>query len=317
MSSCTTPPLVIICGPTAVGKTRVAIELAESLKGEIVSADSRQVYRLMDIGTAKPTSEEQARVAHHLIDVAWPDEDFSAASFAEQGAAAIADILERGLRPLLVGGTGLYIRALTEGLVDVPGADPILRAELRALAEREGNRALHQRLAEVDPQAAARLHPNDLVRIERALEVHALTGRPLSRFQQEHRFAATPYQTLKIGLDLDREHLYQRIEERATAMFTAGLLAETQELLNAGYSPRSKALQTIGYRQAVAVLNGECSEEQAQQDLVRATRRYAKQQLTWFRRDNSIIWLDSLADFVTIHKLIENFYGNAQRSGYG
>ncbi|MDT8441023.1 MAG: tRNA (adenosine(37)-N6)-dimethylallyltransferase MiaA [Desulfuromonadales bacterium] len=302
------PLLPVICGPTAVGKTDVAIRLAERFGGEIISADSRQIYRLMDIGTAKPTATELARARHHLIDLVWPDETFSAARFTELAATAIVGIGERGGRPLLVGGTGLYIRALTEGLLDAPAADPRLRAELRAIAESEGSAVLHRRLAEVDPVAAVRLHPNDLVRIERALEVHALTGRPLSQLQQEHAFAQRRYRTLKIGLDLDRQELIARIDRRATRMFAEGLLDETRRLLAAGYDPASTALRTIGYRQAVAVLRAEMTEAEALDDLQRATRRYAKQQLTWFRRDKSIIWLDSFADFATILKLIENFY---------
>lgn len=298
----------MICGPTAVGKTAVAIRLAEQFAGEIVSADSRQIYRLMDIGTAKPTAAEQARVRHHLIDLVWPDETFSAARFAEQAGQTIDRILERGRHPLLVGGTGLYIRALTEGLLDAPAADPQLRAELRAIAEREGSAELHRRLAEVDPTAAARLHPNDLVRIERALEVQALTGRPLSQLQQEHAFGQRRYRTLKIGLDCDRQALFERIDRRAVQMFADGLLDEARQLLTAGYAPASTALRTIGYRQAVAVLRAEMSEADALLDLQRATRRYARQQLTWFRRDSSIIWLDSSTDFVKIQKLIENFY---------
>lgn len=302
--------LPIICGPTAVGKTALALRLAEQFGCEIVSADSRQVYRLMDIGTAKPSAAELARVPHHLIDVVWPDQPFSAAHFAELATQAIQAIVERGRRPLLVGGTGLYVRALTEGLLDAPGADPTLRAGLRARALREGSPALHRQLAEVDPVSAARLHPNDLVRIERALEVHARTGRPLSALQQEHGFAQRRYRTLKIGLDLERSHLYTRIDARAEAMFGAGLLDETRRLLAAGYDPASRVLQTIGYRQALGVLDGSLSPTLAVQELQRMTRRYAKQQLTWFRRDKSFIWLDSLADFVTIHKFIEDFYGS-------
>lgn len=302
------PLLAVICGPTAVGKTDVAIRLAEQFSGEIVSADSRQIYRLMDVGTAKPTAAEQSCVRHHLIDVVWPDETFSAARFAEQAERAIARVLELGRRPLLVGGTGLYIRALTEGLLDAPPADPQLRAGFREIAEREGSAELHRRLAEVDPTAATRLHPNDLVRIERALEVQALTGRPLSQLQREHAFGQRRYRMLKIGLDLDRKALFDRIDRRAVEMFSAGLVDETRRLLAAGYNPASTALRTIGYRQAVAVLRAEMSEAEALLDLQRATRRYAKQQLTWFRRDSSIIWLDSSTDFVKILKLIENFY---------
>lgn len=302
------PPLIVICGPTAVGKTRLALELAERLGAEIVSADSRQVYRLMDIGTAKPTAGEQQRARHHLIDVVWPDEDFNAADFAAEAGHAIEDIRRRGKLPMLVGGTGLYIRALTEGLLEAPGSDAGLRDRLHACAENEGSAALHARLAHVDPEAAKRLHPNDLVRIVRALEVFELSGRPLTAFQQEHGFSRQPYRTLKIGLELDRKVLYRRIDQRAEAMITEGLIDEAQALLAAGYSPGLKALRTIGYRQAFALLRGELSRIEAVADLQRATRRYAKQQLTWFRRDTEIFWVDSSEDFVTIHKLIEKFH---------
>lgn len=299
---------MIICGPTAVGKTGAALELAERLDGEVVSADSRQVYRLMDIGTAKPTAAEQQRVRHHLIDVAWPDEPFNASHFKHLAGEAIVDILRRGKAPLLVGGTGLYIRALTDGLLEAPGSDAALRARLHALAEEQGNEALHASLSRVDPEAAQRLHPNDLVRIVRALEVFELTGRPLTAFHREHGFRSQPYRTLKIGLNLERDTLYRRIDLRAEAMFAGGLVEEAQALLDAGYDPGLKTLQTIGYRQAFALLRGIISHEEAVEDLKRVTRRYAKQQLTWFRRDAGIFWVDSSGDFVTIQELIEQFH---------
>lgn len=302
------PPLVIICGPTAVGKTGLAIDLAERYDGEIVSADSRQIYRLMDIGTAKPTPAEQGRVRHHLLDVAWPDEVFNAARFSALAVAAIDDIRQRGRRPFLVGGTGLYIKALTEGLLSAPGSDSALRDRLHARAGEEGSATLHEELAQVDTVTAQRLHPNDLVRIVRALEVFELTGRALSAFHQEHGFSCQPYRTLKLGLNLERAELYRRVDLRAEKMFSEGLLQEAQSLLAAGYDPQMKVLRTIGYRQAFALLRGEMSHAEALEDLKRSTRRYAKQQLTWFRHDPEIIWVDSSGDFVTIHELIEEFH---------
>jgi tRNA dimethylallyltransferase len=307
-SADTRPALVVICGPTAVGKTSLALGLAEAYDGEIISADSRQVYRLMDIGTAKPTAAEQQRIKHYLIDVAWPNEEFHAARFAALARQAIKAICRDGQRPFLVGGTGLYIRALTEGLLEAPGADPELRRQLHARAQSQGSAALHAELASVDPESAARLHPNDLVRIVRALEVYRQSGRPMSALQDEHAFGSQPYRTLKIGLDLERDELYRRIDQRAEAMFAQGLLEEAQGLLQAGYDPSLKSLQTIGYRQAFALLRGEMSREAALEDLKRSTRRYAKQQLTWFRKDKSIIWLESCVDFVTIRALIDEFY---------
>jgi tRNA dimethylallyltransferase len=301
------PALLVICGPTAVGKTTLALDLAESFDGEIISADSRQLYRLMDIGTAKPTKQEQQRARHHLIDIAWPNEEFNAAHFVNLAEEAMTDICRRSKRPFLVGGTGLYIRALTEGLLHAPGANQELRQRLHDRAEREGNHVLYAELATVDPESAARLHPNDLVRIVRALEVHD-AGSSISVLQDEHGFRGQPYRTLKIGLNLERKELYQHVEQRAEMMFENGLLKEAEELLRAGYDPSLKALRTIGYRQAFAVLRQEISLDEAVYDLKQSTRRYAKQQLTWFRKDKSIIWLESSGDFVTIRQLIAEFY---------
>jgi len=302
------PSLTIICGPTAVGKTKLALELAEFFDGEIISADSRQVYRLMDIGTAKPSPEEQQRVCHHLIDVVWPNEEFNAARYVALAGAAIQKTRRHHKRPFLVGGTGLYIKALTEGLLDAPGADPELRKRLHDKAEQEGSEILHAELARFDPVSAARLHPNDLIRIVRALEVFHQSGRPLSELQNEHGFNAGRYRTLKIGLTCERDILYDRIDRRSEAMFQNGLLEEAERILQAGYDPGLKIFRTIGYRQAFALLRGEISPEGAVEDLKRCTRRYAKQQVTWFRKDKSIIWLESSSDFVTIQKLIEDFH---------
>ena len=304
----TRPALTVICGPTAVGKTALTLALAERFDGEIISADSRQVYRLMDIGTAKPTRDEQLLVRHHLIDVVWPDEEFNAARYIALAEAAMQSIRHRNKRPFLAGGTGLYIKALTEGLLDAPGADPDLRKRLHGRAEQEGSGALHAELARVDPESAARLHPNDLVRIVRTLEVFCQSGRTLSTLQDEHGFKSGHYRTLKIGLSCARETLYERIDRRSEAMFRQGLLEEAEQILQAGYDPELKIFKTIGYRQAFALLRGEMSRAEAVDDLKRSTKRYAKQQITWFRKDKSIIWLESSSDFVTIHKLIEDFH---------
>lgn len=301
-------PLLVICGPTAVGKTALALQLAEAYDGEIISADSRQVFRLMDIGTAKPTIEEQKRAKHHLIDVAWPDEEFHAAHFLSHAEPLVDDIMQRNKRPFLVGGTGLYIKALTEGLLDAPSADQEFRDYLHARAEEEGRPALHAELAKVDPESAARLHPNDLIRIVRALEVYEQSGRPLSALQENHGFSGQPYRTLKICLSLDRDLLYRRINLRAEIMFKQGLLEEAESLLKAGYDPGLKTLRTIGYKQAFALLRGDLSPDEALDSLKQATRRYAKQQLTWFRKDKSMIWLESFDDFDTIRKMIDEFY---------
>lgn len=304
----TLPPLIVICGPTAAGKTALALELAEGYPVEVISADSRQVYRLMDIGTAKPSVAEQALAPHHLLDVVWPDEAFDAACFARAAGAAIAGVQARGHLPLLVGGTGLYIRALTEGLADVPPGDPQVRAELQAYAESAGPEALHRRLAGVDAEAAAALHRNDRVRIIRALEVFTLTGQPLSAWQREHGFRTRPYRLLKLGLTLERSDLYARIDRRAEAMFAGGLVEETEALLKAGYSAELRSLQTIGYREAVRLLRGAVSPDKALLELQQATRRYAKRQLTWFRADPQMIWVDSLRESDRIQTLIDQFH---------
>ena len=306
----TLPPLIVICGPTAAGKTALALELAERFPVEIISADSRQVYRLMNIGTAKPSAAEQALVPHHLLDVVWPDEAFDAACFVRLAGAAIAGVLARGRLPLLVGGTGLYIRALTEGLVEVPPADPQVRAELQAYAESAGTEALHRRLAGVDAEAAAALHRNDRVRIIRALEVFTLTGQPLSAWQRDHGFSKRTYRLLKLGLTLERSALYARIDRRAAAMLAGGLVEETAALLKAGYAAELKSLQAIGYRETVRLLCGTLSPDAALVELQQATRRYAKRQLTWFRADPQMIWVDSLRESDRIRMLIEQFHAS-------
>jgi tRNA dimethylallyltransferase len=302
------PPLVVICGPTAAGKTAAALALAEQFPVEVISADSRQVYRLMDIGTAKPTTLERQQVPHHLVDVVWPDEAFDAAHFVRLAVPEIDAVRQRGRLPLLVGGTGLYIRALTAGLAELPGADPVIRRRLETMADSEGSAALHRHLAAVDRESAALLHANDRVRLIRALEVFELTGRPLSAWRREHGFRQCRYRLLKIGLTAERTELYRRIDRRAATMFADGLVEETAALLAAGFSPQLKTLQTIGYREALRLLRGECTAPAALQELQQATRRYAKRQLTWFRGDGEVIWVDSVTDSAKLTKLIEQFH---------
>lgn len=299
--------LVVICGPTASGKTALALRLAEHFAVEIISADSRQVYRQMDIGTAKATAEERTLVPHHLVDVVDPDEDFSAADFLQLGRKALEEIAGRGHLPLVVGGTGLYIEALLRGLVDAPGADPDLRRELLQWEERHGPGSLHKRLQAVDPVLAEQLAPRNLVRIVRALEVFYQSGQPLSELQARHAAVPSPYRVITIGLAPQRELLYERIDRRVEAMMAAGLLTETEALLARGYSPRLKALQTIGYRECIDHLAGDTSLQEAVGLIQRNSRRYAKRQMTWFKRDNEIIWLDSLREFAKVLMLIDHF----------
>jgi len=274
--------LLVICGPTASGKTALAVEMAQRLDAEIVSADSQQCYRGLDVGTAKPTAEERARARHHLLDVADPEEQLDAARFVQLADAAIADVAGRGKRAIVAGGTGLWIRALLRGLLDAPGASPEFRAALREEFEKLGVPALHARLREVDKAAAAAILPNDRVRIERALEVHALSGRPLSELQREHRFARERYHPRIWFLDPPREILRERIDARTRRMFAEGSLRrETEWLLARG---GGKALKIIGY--------GECAEALRSGDWAAAeertkarTRQYARRQRTWFARD--------------------------------
>jgi tRNA dimethylallyltransferase len=302
------PRLVVICGPTASGKTALALELGKRFDIEVISADSRQVYRRMDIGTAKPTAAELSKIPHHLVDVIDPDDEFTAARFVEQGRALTLEIAQRGRLPFVVGGTGLYISALTEGLIEAPGGDDALRQELWQLEQQQGEGALFRLLQERDPVMAGRIHPRNRVRIIRALEVLALTGRRLSEMQDLHAFADRPFVTLKIGLMPDRDELFRRIDRRVEQMLEAGLIEETRGLLDSGYSPRLKALQTIGYRESILYLQGEISLDEARCMIQRATRQYAKRQLTWFRKDSSIIWVDSCQESARILPLIENFY---------
>ncbi|HPX60714.1 MAG TPA: tRNA (adenosine(37)-N6)-dimethylallyltransferase MiaA [Deltaproteobacteria bacterium] len=295
-----TVKLLIICGPTASGKSELAIRLARELDGEIINADSMQVYRGMDIGTAKPCLEERQGITHHLIDVSEPNQLFSAADFADAADKAIRDITSRGKRAIVAGGTGLYIRSLLHGLVDSPSGAGEVRARLQQEAAELGNLAILERLRQVDPQLASRIHPNNLVRIIRALEVHQLTGVPLSSHQQKHGFAGTRYESLKIGIRIDRQQLYHRIEQRVEQMLASGLIDEVASLLARGYSRDLKSMRSIGYKEISALLAGEISHDESVRLIKRDTRRYAKRQLTWFNADNGIIWLEYPKNFDNI-----------------
>lgn len=284
------PRLTVIAGPTASGKTALAVELALRAGGEIVSADSQQVYKHFDIGTAKPSAEELAAVPHHLISEVEPLETFSAAEYQRRADAAIADIASRGKPVFVVGGTGLYLRVLLHGVVEAPGALPELRAELEALAAAEGREAVHRKLAEVDPETAAKLPPNDLVRIVRALEIHARTGIPASEFRRAHAFSADRYPFSLYVLEPPREALYATINARTEAMFARGLVEETRELLAAGFADAAP-MRSVGYVQARAVVEGRMTLDEAIQDTAQETRRYAKRQLTWFRKEPGAVFV--------------------------
>ncbi|HTP63961.1 MAG TPA: tRNA (adenosine(37)-N6)-dimethylallyltransferase MiaA [Geobacteraceae bacterium] len=311
------PSLVIILGPTASGKSELAVQLAERFHGEIVNADSMQVYCGMEIGTAKPSAEMRRRVPHHLIDIVEPDIDFSAADFRNEAARAIADITGRGRTVFIAGGTGLYIKALLQGLVDSPSGAGSVRRELEEKARTFGSEALLRELAQVDPVTAGRLHPNDLVRIVRALEVYRLTGRPISRERSEHGFAGDYYRTLKIGLTMERGELYERIDRRVDGMIAAGLEGEVRTLLGRGFSPRLKALRAIGYRQMCAYLSGEYGLDEAIRLIKRDTRHYAKRQLTWFKTDNEIYWVEYSENFASICEHVIDFLVKGEVHGKG
>jgi len=283
--------LLVIVGPTAVGKTALSLHLAESLDGEIISADSRLFYRGMDVGTAKPSSEDRARVLHHLIDVAEPDETVGLAEFQEQTYSAIADVHARGKLPLLVGGTGQYVRAVVEGWC-VPRVPPdhALRAELEAQAEREGAKQLHVRLAQLDPDAARRIDPRNVRRVIRALEVCLITGRPIS---EQQRKRPPPYRVLQIGLTMKREALYARADRRVEAMMAAGLEDEVRRLAEAGYEWDLPAMSGLGYVQFRPYFEGQAVLEEVVTEIKRATHRFIRHQYNWFRlSDPAIRWFD-------------------------
>jgi len=305
------PRVGFIVGPTGVGKTAFAIELAELLGAEIVNADSRQIYRGMDIGTAKPGASERARIRHHLIDSLEPNQAINAAEFARLAGAAIGDIIARGKRPLVVGGSGLYLRVLRGGIFSGPAAAPGLRAELVAQASRQGAPQMHRRLGQVDPESAARIHPNDLKRIVRALEVYELTGTPISRSQREHAFGKRDFESLTVGLMLARAELYGAIDRRFDAMIAAGLVDEVAALMAAG----NHELSTIGYREIAACLQGEITLERAVELAKRESRRLAKRQLTWFRAERETVWIEPREGIGRAARMFEDFF--TYRSGAG
>ena len=300
------PKLIVICGPTGIGKTAIAIEIAETLNAEIIGADSMQIYRQMDIGTAKPTADEQARVAHHMIDIVDPDEPFDAVRFVELARKAAAGLYDRGIKPLVVGGTGLYIKAFVYGMFQSDPVDTKIRERLKKEADEHGTDSLYQRLMQSDPITAHKLHPNDTYRILRALETFEATGKPISEYQDTHAFAEPFYEALKIGLNMDRALLYERINERVDAMMGAGFVDEVKRLLEAGYTDDLKSMQSIGYRHIVDYLESRFSLEECIHTLKRDHRRYAKRQLTWFGADNEIIWKEP-GQVDQIKVLIEKF----------
>ncbi len=283
--------IIVICGPTGIGKTSAGIEAAEVFGGEIISADSMQIYKYMDIGTAKPTCEERARIFHHMIDIIEPDEDFSAARFASLAVETIRKLGEKKITPFVVGGTGLYIKALTHGLFDPGAIRTDTKIRLKKEAELHGTEFLYNRLKKSDPVAADRIHPNDTFRIIRALEIFETTGTAISEYHVKHGFSENMFNILKIGLTMDRQALYDRIEKRVDSMVEAGFIDEVRRLLDMNYPAGLKSMQSIGYRHMVDYVAGRVPLDETVRTLKQDTRRFAKRQMTWFNADPEIVWL--------------------------
>ncbi len=297
--------ILVIAGPTASGKTAVGIELAQRIDGEIISADARQIYRFMDIGTAKPTAEERVAARHHLIDFINPDKGYSAGQFAEDASAVIGDILRHGKTPIVVGGAGLYIRALFDGFSPMPK----IPAEIRVRLQEEGRESLpelYKRLCEVDPEWATKIQATDTQRILRGLEVYEASSKPLSEHQRVPPTPPIRHTASYFGLYWEREALYDRINARACLMFENGLIEEAASLRNRGYSPDLNALNAFGYREIFQYLNGETTLDRALANLQQGTRRYAKRQMTFFRRDERIQWVDG-SDVDVADAILQNF----------
>ena len=304
--------ILAVVGPTASGKSALALALTERLGGEIISCDSMQIYRRMDIGTAKPTCEEMARVKHHLVDCVEPDRAYSCAEYVEDAKAAVEEIASRGKLPIFCGGTGLYLDCfLRGGNFEETESDPTLRESLFAYAKEHGNAALHARLMAVDPESAAAIHENNVKRVVRALEIFESTGMTKSEADRRSRQVESPYDATVIGLRYEtRELLYERIDRRVDQMLEEGLLEETRRLLDEGvFETNSTAAQAIGYKELLGYLSGEKSLDEATEDLKRATRRYAKRQITWFGAKDYVKWVDA-----TENGLMRGFDGILQEA---
>lgn len=302
-----------IVGPTGSGKSKLAIHLAKQWGGQIISADSVQVYRGLDIGTAKPTLEERKLVPHHLVDILDPEEIYSAAQFRIQASAIIRDLRTSGIPVFVVGGTGLYLKTLCRGIFQGPSANPDFRRSMQEAAREQGIEKLHAELEKIDPVAASKIHPRDTSRIIRALEVYHESGMSISSFQKSHGFADQDFDVLKIGLFFPRDDLYRRIGARVDRMLEQGWIQEVQVLLRQGVNPCAKSLQSLGYKRIVSFLLGRGNFEELAALIKRDTRRYAKRQLTWFRADPEILWFrGDLEEIGSIQKKVEEFWSQSQ-----
>ncbi|NLO98923.1 MAG: tRNA (adenosine(37)-N6)-dimethylallyltransferase MiaA [Clostridiaceae bacterium] len=304
--------VMVIAGPTASGKTDLAVELALMVNGEIISADSMQIYRGMNIGTAKPAIEERRGIPHYLLDIVNPDETYSVAQFKDDALACINDIIKRGKTPIVAGGTGLYINSLVYNITfSETIADWEYREELKKMAEEQGPLVLHERLQKIDPKSAEAIHPNNTKRIIRALEVYKTTGIPISEHKDGSRRVPPSYEFLIYGLQVEREKLYQRIDQRVDKMMVKGLYDEVEELLKCGYSPKLPSLQGIGYKELISTIEGKCALSEAIDSIKTNTRRFAKRQITWFNKTEGLVWLEySDANTWAILKLLADALNN-------
>jgi len=303
--------LIVITGPTASGKSSIAVDLALEFNGEVVNADSMQVYRYMDIGTAKIRQEDMMGIPHHIIDIVDPDKNFNASEYRSVAEPKVYEINSRNKNCFVVGGSGLYIKALLGGLFKCPPSDHAVRKTLFLEWENLGGKVLYERLRKVDPEAACKIHPNNRVRILRALEVAELAGRPFSILVKEHDFGDTPFDSLKICLDIERDQLYKRINNRSLAMIGDGLIDEVEMLLEKGFSSDLKSMNSLGYRHISGYLRGEYPLDMAISKFQQDTRKYAKRQLTWFRADPEMIWMNP-GDRDGIRKKVREFLSGSK-----
>jgi tRNA dimethylallyltransferase len=284
-------PILAVIGPTASGKSQLGVDLAKKLNGEIISSDSIQVYRHLNIGSAKPDPEMLAEVPHHLIDILNPDQSYNAGQFEQDADEVIQQLVEQKKRPIVLGGTGLYLRSLIHGMIQIPDISLAIKQQVRVTLDTQGLPACYQQLNALDPESAQRLHPNDISRIIRALEVVLDTGESIQQWQKKHQFAENRYPVFYVGIQWDRQVLYDRINQRVNLMMDDGLIEEVENLLKMGYSKDLFALKSIGYKQAFDFLSGDISKEEMIQDIQQKSRRYAKKQVTWWRSKSDVNWL--------------------------